>query len=559
MKGKELMIGCGVVVLALGIRATAQVQHQNQTRAGDPQSYATIHCIGIEWPIQGDANHNAACQVEYRKPNAAWKKALPLLRLDTDRTNGFAGSIFDLDPGTVYEVRLQLSNPDGGRQTVAFREQTRGLPAWRDGGRKFYVGPGSGGGDGSSANPFRGLDSAQAVAEPGDMVLLQPGKYGPFRFDKAGAAGRPICWKGDGEAVLAGVEVVASCLWFEGLTLRPGSADSQVGVQAAAGVSDIVFCRNQVLGFHKGIILAKGNRDWYIADNVIEGDNDPVTGGLSGEGVELGRSRGHIVAHNLIRRVADGVSYPGSDCDIFGNDIQDVSDDGVETDMGQQNIRVWGNRITNACNNVFSFQPMNRGPWYFIRNQVILTRGKIFKFSTVPDRFVVLHNTFVFPKLASEYAQCLLNSLCRNNLYIAYGEDSPMWRAAWSPRKPGRPGHTFNPDWMTDVDCDGFDWGPMTEPFLWHGKAYQNLEGFAAGVGIEKHAVRLRKEDIFEKWTMPIAQENAVPAHLPLKKGCRAVDAGALLPNINDNFVGQGPDLGALEWGRPLPNYGPRK
>jgi hypothetical protein len=45
---------------------------------------------------------------------------------------------------------------------------------------------------------------------------------------------------------------------------------------------------------------------------------------------------------------------------------------------------------------------------------------------------------------------------------------------------------------------------------------------------------------------------------MTLKSGCNAVDAGTILPNINDDFVGAAPDLGAYEYGQPLPIYGPR-
>jgi hypothetical protein len=31
------------------------------------------------------------------------------------------------------------------------------------------------------------------------------------------------------------------------------------------------------------------------------------------------------------------------------------------------------------------------------------------------------------------------------------------------------------------------------------------------------------------------------------------------LPNVNDDFAGRGPDLGAYETGRPAPRYGPRR
>jgi hypothetical protein len=43
-----------------------------------------------------------------------------------------------------------------------------------------------------------------------------------------------------------------------------------------------------------------------------------------------------------------------------------------------------------------------------------------------------------------------------------------------------------------------------------------------------------------------------------LKPGSAAVDAGMLLPTINDDYEGKAPDLGAYELGRPLPHYGPR-
>jgi len=44
-----------------------------------------------------------------------------------------------------------------------------------------------------------------------------------------------------------------------------------------------------------------------------------------------------------------------------------------------------------------------------------------------------------------------------------------------------------------------------------------------------------------------------------LRPSSVAVDAGCRLPNINDNFAGKAPDLGALEVGQPSPIYGPRR
>jgi hypothetical protein len=43
-----------------------------------------------------------------------------------------------------------------------------------------------------------------------------------------------------------------------------------------------------------------------------------------------------------------------------------------------------------------------------------------------------------------------------------------------------------------------------------------------------------------------------------LKPGSAAVDRGAILHNVTDEFAGRSPDLGALEVGQPVPHFGPR-
>jgi hypothetical protein len=48
------------------------------------------------------------------------------------------------------------------------------------------------------------------------------------------------------------------------------------------------------------------------------------------------------------------------------------------------------------------------------------------------------------------------------------------------------------------------------------------------------------------------------PQVVELAPGCPAVDAGVVLPNVNDGYLGAAPDLGAYEQGAPLPHYGPR-
>ena len=51
---------------------------------------------------------------------------------------------------------------------------------------------------------------------------------------------------------------------------------------------------------------------------------------------------------------------------------------------------------------------------------------------------------------------------------------------------------------------------------------------------------------------------HAMDLNFRLKPSSRAVDVGARIPSVNDDFAGKAPDLGALETGKPEPHYGPR-
>ena len=231
----------------------------------------------------------------------------------------------------------------------------------------------------------------QAIAQPGDTFLLHSGYYGDRpTFDRPGTADAYIVWKGagDGDVFVPGIDIVASHLWFEGLTMR----DQSYGTRTDLSPTNVVITRSTFINNYYSIYLNGGGSGWYIADNTIVGSHAARAQSDEGEGIELAMTSGHTVAHNSITNVADGVSYPGTNVDIFGNDIFDTSDDGLELDFGRANVRAWGNRIHNAYHNGISFQPQESGPWYIIRNQIVGSVESPFKFRTT-DRFVLINNT----------------------------------------------------------------------------------------------------------------------------------------------------------------------
>ena len=85
---------------------------------------------------------------------------------------------------------------------------------------------------------------------------------------------------------------------------------------------------------------------------------------------------------------------------------------------------------------------------------------------------------------------------------------------------------------------------------------FKSLEEYNHATRQEQHSI-LIDFDIFVKVGIP---DKSDPQHLykpedfdfRLKPGSRAVDAGAVLPSITDDFTGRAPDLGAYELDRRL-------
>jgi len=525
----------------------------DSVKADTLRSYATLHSLGFEWDVTGDADHDATCAVRYRTiGSSSWRAALDLMRVDyygyyadtrADRAyNMLAGSVFFLQPGTTYEVELTLDDPDGGGEKRFVELSTRDEPVLPDGspnGSIVYVHADPSSGNGSLGRPLS-LDTALARPTPGTVYCLLPGRYGEALLDHSGAPDAPIAWLGPaaardagydapiGEAVFQRLEVGASDVWIEGLLFDKAQAwpDSVTrgGLRALDDAARVVVRGNRFIDYHYSIWLHPDNRAWVISDNTIVGRKDIEQEGnasFSGEGIELQYSSGHTVAYNSISQVADGISYAQRNVDIFGNDIFDTSDDGLEPDYGYANIRMWGNRIANVQHHTFSFQGMYCGPWYFIRNQVTTARGALFKFRT-SGRMVFVNNTLVAPTFGRDLMHHLLHGLVRNNLFIADGIDTrEPWRARIRYHGEGKDRGYFTPDlttpdWRTDWDYSGYDLrreGGDTGVFHWFDESFDEVEDLAAAAGIEAHGRHVEREHIFVDYRhRPIPHASRAPS-----------------------------------------------
>jgi hypothetical protein len=238
--------------------------------------------------------------------------------------------------------------------------------------------------------------------------------------------------------------------------------------------------------------------------------------------------------------------------------------DFVETDGGVHNIRVMRNRGVNAAHGGLSAQPVFGGPAYFIRNVLYqVPSGIAFTFSAKPAGLLVYHNTVIAEHAVRDPHA---NTDFRNNLFL--GTDTP-----------GRGIATFaNASAYSTYDFDGFQPGKSAgyawlapasaserlytpQPADW--KSFRSLGELRAATNHEVHGMEV-DYDVFERLTPPRSGDrhaiyHAMDLSFALRPGSAPVDAGVGLPTINDDFTGRAPDLGALEQGRPMPHYRPRR
>ena len=96
----------GLLFLCSGIHPATLIAQSNGATPGAIRTYSTISSIGVEWTVTGDADHDATASVEFRTAgSAAWRPALPLVRVDYNGSNMLAGSILFLSPNTAYDIK----------------------------------------------------------------------------------------------------------------------------------------------------------------------------------------------------------------------------------------------------------------------------------------------------------------------------------------------------------------------------------------------------------------------------------------------------------------------
>jgi hypothetical protein len=610
----------------------------------------TFQALGLEWPLEGDANRNATVTIRYRpKGAAAWREGLPLLRIGAEETKYlaldftspvmFSGSVFGLEPDSPYEIALQVSDPDGvsGPAERRIEARTRAMPRPATDGRTFHVYPQ--GYQGEKQQPaFTGLLAAFNMGasqsdwfnaypprvKPGDVIVVHAGLYkdtrhrygagigtlfdGTYYLTASGTAERPIViraagdgpviFDGDANAVLFDV-TAASHVYFEGIIFRNTEIAILAGRKRITGSEGLTVRRSRFEDVGVGITTDwSGSKNFYIADNVFVGRQIPdhLMGWIgrtwqnfadfpvplrSNAAIKVYGS-GHVVEYNDVSHFHDGIDHatygnPDADgsgriirdrmpvsIDIVGNDIRDVDDNCIEADGAMGNIRILRNRCFNHAHRALSAQPVLGGPAYFIGNLVYhAPEGGSLKLTANSSGILVYHNTIIGE--AHDMGP-VSNLHFRNNLILGQGAFAEI----------------FTVDTFTNYsssDYNGFRPNPgAKDAFGWNSpeagvgadfrkdrvaRRYASLKEYSAAVGQDRRSIQVDYSD-FVRVSAPDPRDprrfyGPEEFDFTLNPKSRAIDAGVVLPNVNDGFTGKAPDLGAFERGKPMPHYGPRK
>jgi hypothetical protein len=661
----------------------------NKVRPGDLFiEPPTLTCLGFEWRIDGDDNRNASVAVQYRKKGTrSWQQGMNLFRLNNERVlsnvrfdvispNVFIGSILDLEPDTAYEVRLTMTDPDGvlgdGRTDVVVR--TRPEPVPYQGGRVFHCYP-HGTPDAGKIQPAfegfydtynnsgSGTDMTWATrprVRPGDTILLHAGLYkysrefytntaaldrthfeGTYYLRGKGTAAKPIAIKaaGDGEVIFDGNGCfnlfnlkVADYHYFEGITFRNTEIAMWAGSQHESGCKGLTVkkCRFEDIGF--GIWTNySGSSNFYIADNVLLGRNDPdhvIIWSDSSDTDYLGQpfppsmgqpsldtepprygsymaikvyGPGHVICYNEVRNFHDGIdceTYGNPDgsfatdpnlpdttdgpkypperywdlrpvaIDVYNNYMDNFHDNPFEADGSLHNYRIMRNLMLNCASHGFCNQPTLGGPIYWIRNVAYhMPRGSTRGEATG----AIFYNNTILSETAPTGVGS--NMHWANNLILGEGFTDRIFdiSTATNYTSSDYNGFRVNPGVAASFRWSSPPFGVASDqPAPGHtqnivARDFATLADYSAATGQDKHSI-LVDYDVFGNVpkldaTDPAQRTTRVDVtnvDFGLKPNSAAANKGVVIPNVTDGYTGTGPDLGALETGRPAPHWGPR-
>ena len=539
-------------------------------------THASFETAGVIFTLPSSANGNESARLEVKGPGESYREVHPFTKYDA---NNMASSIFDLKPGTTYDVRVTLIDPDGDTLSDTAKITTRKNFSYPSPSRTVVV-DASGGGDHTS------IQAAINAAKPGDHIRVKPGKYGPVSVKNLVASvAKPVVVRADNPSnkpVIDGAGADQSVyfnnsayVYFDGFeVINGGNCSGGKGYYLRASSNIVVRNSNIHDNGKYGVLITKSNqfpggalKGGYhlIENNTIDGSKC-FPDRTFGVWLNLGPGGGNVIRGNTIRNHWDGIapcgdeaearklsetaahaldltgngSFTNHNLDVYDNDVADSTDDNIELDGMCVNARVFRNTIGDSEANALSTAPTMPGPFFIIRNIIAGDFGQSsIKHNTISagrSRNVYFyHNTISRTSSGKgavitlwynrkDHTVKLRNFVYKNNIISTTAD-----------------GRLTSAEIGGDTEHPSFDYNLWYTPrssgtiFEWYKGAKKKLESFAAF----KSTSDQEANGIFAK---PSLSSSFRPG-----SGSPAVDAAVRIPGINDGYNGSAPDIGAIE------------
>ncbi|MFT6333858.1 MAG: hypothetical protein ACI86M_001566 [Saprospiraceae bacterium] len=538
---------------------------------------STFEHIAIHTNIEGDDNKNSTITIEYRLTGtedyllgAIAMRASPEMIVGESALgmNFHAGSAMHLLPNSSYDLRLTIADADGGSQVIEETVSTKKFPSANDSEQIKYVVPGNGEGDGSIANPYKGLQTAADNLQPGDILEVGDGVYGEFSLTTSGTESEPIVIRAtnlhgavvNGNNTVSGVVTLGTAsdslqhIILDGFEIKNGAW----GIDAQ-NTQYIAVRNNKINDVDFGFYNRRENgweHDQYLNNNEIIGRTlwPQLDGNIPSErGIDI-RGNANVISNNSISDFGDGISTDGPASqnsyalDIHNNYITRVVDDIIEVDGTISNTRVYRNKGLNGRMGI-SVSPTFGGAVYIFRNELYNLETSAFKMNNQTAGLVILNNSIAKSDRGLTSSEGWQNTIFKNNVVLS--------------------GHyVFEEFGLVNGSID--DWGnnaylsiragTTAEPwFKWDGVKYNTMADIVNSGLTEINSFETTYSD-FVSVVIPanydtealISDFNFMPS-----MNSNLVDVGVLFENIFVNDIeGIMLDVGAIEQGKPSPSYG---
>jgi len=345
----------------------------------------------------------------------------------------------------------------------------------------------------------------------------------------------------------------AGYLIFDGFTLRYYGTDNFGRGLYLNGSSNILIRGNLIHNCRYGIYVKEASSaNITIQDNelydtsIIDWPWSEVKG-TDGEasGISLKGGSGNVVRRNVIHGFFDGIGIStwgdlnneslNRDMDIHHNHIFDSLDDPTEPEGACMNLRFYRN-IVHTSQMGISLAPITVGPVFVIRECFYDFWKDGFKVSIDTSGRVYLYHNIVYTNRSEAtaltssgrwYNMVFKNNAFRTSFYIY--EDV-----------------FTKPAGSIQMDYNNIYTTSAIRFIKWENIRYDSLQEFRQAKGHEIHGMSTDPGFV-----------NPINGDFHLSAGSPMIDAGVVIPNINDDYSGDAPDLGVYEFSMEDPPPGP--